>query len=368
MNSPVVAAFPSWENRELRGGLHAALDEVIDSGCWILGGQVARFEQALADYLGVPQVVALASGTDALELNLRLHGVGVGSEVVVPALCPSAVASAVMRLGARPLLVDVDEEELTLSATALQETLAQRQDRLPAAVIAVHLFGWAARWDELEGVCARWRLPLVEDASQGLGGRWRGRPLGSLGQLAALSFYPTKNLGALGDAGGVACHDPEQARALRAMRQYGWRERYISESFGVNSRMDELQAAFLNLKLSGLDQAMVQRAAAVDLYRRQLTGLPHLRVHAVAGQQQPSWHQFVLRSPLAPTLIDELKLAGIDANLSCRVSLAGQPLWRTDHCPVSSRVSGELLNLPIHPGLNSGQILQICGMLQQRLS
>lgn len=361
-------SFPAWENQRLRAELHQVLEEVIDSGCLVLGRQVQCLERELAAHLGVAEVVGLASGSDALEIALRHLGVRAGQHVVVPALCPSAVPSAVMRLGARPLLVDVDAQSLNLDVSALAACLCRPLQPPAAAVIAVHLFGWPVDWSALEALCRKHDVALLEDASQGFGGSWQGRALGTLGRLAAVSFYPTKNLAALGDAGALICQEPEDAESVRRMRQYGWRQRHVSEEFGLNSRLDELQAAFLRLKLSGFEAAMQVRRQLAQLYRRHLQDVPDLKVHAQAGVGQPSWHQFVVRSSKAALIREALAQCGIDGGLSCRVALVDQPTWRSQDCPVASGIAAELVGLPLHPGLSSAEVIHLCAHLRRCLS
>jgi len=225
-------------------------------GQFILGHEVRAFEEDFSNYLGVEETVAVGTGTDAIELMLRALDLGQGDAVVIPTFAPSAVAAGVERAGCTVVLADVEPESLTLCPDALDEILSSDRGRQVRAALAVHLFGHPADWERLSAVAQKHGIELLEDAAQSHGTRWRNRLTGSLGRMAAFSFYPTKNLGALGDAGAVTTSDPDLAERLRELRQYGWRRRYISDQRGgINSRMDELQAAILRAKLPLLAEA-----------------------------------------------------------------------------------------------------------------
>jgi dTDP-4-amino-4,6-dideoxygalactose transaminase len=365
-----IPAFPSWENRMLREQLHRMLDVVIDSGQWVLGPQVEALELEIAALLEVPHAVATASGTDALELALRLSGVGVGDRVALPSLCPSAVPCAIARCGARCVVIDVEADSWNLCPKRLAAVLLDSHLGPIKAVVAVHLFGQAVDWVGLDLQCRQAGVTLIEDASQAFGGELSGRALGSLGKLGVMSCYPTKNLGALGDAGFVFCSEAAQREQLRCLRQYGWRQRHISEVPGINSRMDELQAAFLRLKLTGSRTALQQRADLAELYTRHLRDCPDLSLQVSRLQARHAWHQFVIRSPRAASLAGELIKHGVDPGVSCRVPVCNQPAWdgvRHD-CGTASAVGSQLIALPMHPGISAGEVIHLCGVIQQVLA
>jgi dTDP-4-amino-4,6-dideoxygalactose transaminase len=233
-------------------------------GQFILGHEVTCFEEEFAAYLGAGHVIGVGSGTDALELMLRALDIGSGDKVVVPAHAPSAVAAGVERSGASVLLADVESETMTLCPQARKKLLTS-----PAGVkaaIVLHLYGHPADWAGLSRVAEEHGIELLEDAAQAHGASWKGRAIGTLGHMAAFSFYPTKNLGALGDAGAVVTSDAPLAERMRELRQYGWRQRCVSDRTGINSRLDELQAAVLRVKLPFLDAHISRRRQLAQHY------------------------------------------------------------------------------------------------------
>ncbi|MCB1212516.1 MAG: DegT/DnrJ/EryC1/StrS family aminotransferase, partial [Verrucomicrobiales bacterium] len=244
-------AFPQADLDRHRREIDEAICRTLASGRFILSEEVSAFEEEFAKYLGVPHVVALGSGTDAVEIMLRAHDIGTGAQVVLPSHAPSAIASAVRRSGADILLADVDPATMTLCPNSLASVLSMPTSKRARAVVAVHLYGHPVAWDALQKVATEFGVLLLEDAAQAHGAEWSGQKIGSLGKAAAFSFYPTKNLAAMGDAGALATSDGALAERVRELREYGWRQRYISANNGVNSRMDELQAAILRVKLRG---------------------------------------------------------------------------------------------------------------------
>ena len=230
--------YPLADQRAHETELAGALRRVCASDSYILGAEVQAFETEFADFLGVSYVVGVASGTDAIEVTLRALKIGAGSKVVLPSFAPSAVASGVARSGAEPVFADVEPGTFTLCARSLDAVLRSPQGHGVKAAVVVHLYGHPADWENLQQVALEHGIELLEDCAQAHGATWRGRMAGTLGRAAAFSFYPTKNLAALGDAGAVATNDAELAERLRLIRQYGWQQRYVSEHAGVTSRMN----------------------------------------------------------------------------------------------------------------------------------
>jgi len=250
------------EHREIRDALDDAVRRVLDSSRFVLDEEVSAFEEEFATYCGVEHCVGVASGTDALALALRACGVGPGDEVVVPAFGFVATAFAVLAVGAAPVLVDVEDDSALLDVDRVAAALGERT----RAVIAVHLYGRCMELADLGDLCAQHDLFLIEDAAQAHGARLRGRSAGAFGQAGCFSFYPSKNLGAAGDAGAVVTRDPELAARLRLFRNHGQRVKYRHTSFGTNSRLDEVQAAILRAKLPHLDRWNTARRRAAALY------------------------------------------------------------------------------------------------------
>ena len=252
--------------------LAACLRQVVDSGWYVLGSQVRDFEAAFADYVGVSHTVGVANGTDALVLALRALGVGAGSRVAMVANAGYYGSAAAALVGAEPMYVDVDAATLTMEPGSLSAVLAHEKTD---AVIVTHLYGQMADMDRLSTLCRQAGVPLIEDGAQAHGAAWAGRQAGAWGAVGCFSFYPTKNLGALGDGGAVVTGDAELADRLRALRQYGWGRKYeVLSPGGGNSRLDELQAAVLLAKLPRLNAANAARRAIAGRYGAELAGLP----------------------------------------------------------------------------------------------
>src|SRR5438874_11287163 len=277
-----------------RTAIDAAIARVLDGGAYILGREVEAFETAFADFLGIGHAVGVASGTDAIEIALRACGIGPGALVFSVSHTAVATIAAIERAGATPVLVDVEPGTYTMAPRELLRVLQSPPAGRPAAVLPVHIYGQPAALSAFTEIARISGLRLIEDCAQSHGALYRGRAAGSFGDIACLSFYPTKNLGALGDGGMVVTNDPVLAAALREVREYGWRERYVSARTGINSRLDPIQAAILGVKLRALEADNASRQAAADRYDSGLTGLP-LALPARRPATTHVFHQYVIR-------------------------------------------------------------------------
>ena len=348
---PIPAADPGAGVAARRDEIAAAIDRVLDGGHYILGPEVQAFEREFAAYLGVPHVVGVASGTDALVLALRARGIGAGDEVVTVGHTAVATVAAIELAGASAVLVDIEPPTCTLDPAAVEGALTPRT----RALLPVHLYGHPAAMGALRALATRHGLALIEDCAQSHGATLDGRRTGSLGDAAAFSFYPTKNLGALGDGGAVATADAGVAERARRLREYGWRERYVSEVPGVNSRLDELQAAILRVKLRHLDEDNARRVALADLYAGALaeTGvtLPVTRDNC-----RHVYHQFVIRHRGRDALREELRGRGIGTLIHYPVPVHLQPAYRgrlraPGGLARSEEAAATVLSLPMYPEL-----------------
>ncbi len=350
--------YPQADQRRHEVALTHAMQRVCASGSYILGAEVDAFETEFATYLGLSQVVGVASGTDAIELILRALGIGAGSKVAVPSFAPSAVAAGVARSGAAPEFVDIEPGTFTLCPEALDALLSSPRGRGVKAAVVVHLYGHPADWESLQRVADEHGIELLEDCAQAHGALWHGRPVGTLGRVAAFSFYPTKNLGALGDAGAVATNDTELAERLRVIRQYGWKERYVSEQAGVNSRLDELQAAVLRVKLGALDESVLQRRRLAAEYDARLVGSRVVTAPMVRGGCEHAYHQYVVRSERRDALMLHLQRAGIPVAALYPVPLHRQRAFGDGNELLleSDRAAAAVLSLPMHPYLSEDAV------------
>ncbi|MEV2243843.1 DegT/DnrJ/EryC1/StrS family aminotransferase [Streptomyces sp. NPDC049970] len=349
---------PFYDLRELHAAtgtqeeIDAAVLRVARSGVYLLGPELDFFEGAFAEYCENSHCVATGSGLAALELALTAMGVGPGDEVIVPAHTFVATWLAVSATGARPVPVEPGDDSFLLDTDRLEAVLTPRT----RAVVPVHLYGHPVDLDSVNRFAGRHGLAVVEDAAQAHGARYRGRRVGSA-HAVAFSFYPGKNLGSLGDGGAVVTGDADLAERLRLLRNYGAREKYVHEVKGTNSRLDEMRAAVLAVKLPRLDGWNERRRAVAGRYTEAFAGLPGLRTPDVAPWAEHVWHQYVLRTPHRAAMRDRLAEAGVDTLLHYPVAnhltpaYAGQGVEPDGGLPRTERLAGEVLSLPIGPHL-----------------
>lgn len=351
----------------IRGEIDAAVARVLDSGWFILGPEGEAFERELAAALGARDAVGVANGTEAIQLTLEALGVGPGDDVVTSSLSAAFTALAIQRAGARPVFADVDPVTLNVSAETVDRVLTPRT----RALLPVHLFGHPADLDPLLELSRRRGIPLVEDACQAHGASYKGRTVGTLGVAGPLSFYPTKNLGALGDGGGVVTNDPDLAARLRRLRNGGQSDRYRHEVSGVNSRLDEIQAAILRVKVRHLPAWTERRRAIASAYRAALQG-----TDLVLSGEQPYaravYHLFVVRHPRRDALMAALKERGIGTLIHYPIPLHLQPVFaplggKPGDLPVVERAARELLSLPLYPELTDVQVGAVTGAVREVL-
>jgi dTDP-3-amino-3,4,6-trideoxy-alpha-D-glucose transaminase len=333
----------------LRAELDAAAARVLDRSSYVLGPEVEAFEREFAAFTGARACVGVGSGLDALRLALLAAGVGPGDEVIVPAHTFIATWLAVTEVGATPVPVDVDPATGGVTAAACAAAVTPRT----RALVPVHLYGHPVDCDALEAIAARHGLFLLFDAAQAHGARWRGRPLGARGSASAWSFYPGKNLGALGDGGAVTTGDLALAERLRRLRNYGQAERYRHVEHGVNSRLDELQAAFLRVKLPHLDAWNRRRRAVAGAYAAALP--PALPLVAPADGAEPCWHLLVVRAARRDALRARLAAAGVETLVHYPVPPHLQPVYAGRFAegafPVAEALAREVVSLPMGPHL-----------------
>jgi dTDP-4-amino-4,6-dideoxygalactose transaminase len=367
-SNPWALLYPQADQQKHQVELSHALQRVCDSGSYILGAEVQAFEAKFAAFLGVNHLVGAASGTDAIELMLRALDIGPGSKVVVPSFAPSAVAAGVLRSGAKPVLADIEAGTFTLCPDSLDAVLHSFQGRGVKAVLVVHLFGHPADWGSLQRVADEHGILLLEDCAQAHGARWHDRMTGTLGRAAAFSFYPTKNLAALGDAGAVATQDAALAERLRLIRQYGWKCRHVSECVGVNSRMDELQAAALRVKLGSLQEANDQRRKLVAQYNARLAHSRVVTPPMVRAGCEHVYHQYVVRCERRDERVRQLQQAGIPVAVHYPVPLHHQPAFEGcshDLLLHSEKAAAEVMSLPLHPYLPEDAVNAVCDAIER---
>jgi dTDP-4-amino-4,6-dideoxygalactose transaminase len=338
---------------ELKQDIDQAIQRVLDSGWYILGPEVEAFEQEYAAWCQTREAVSVANGLDALHLALRAMGVGPGDEVIVPSNTYIATWLAVSQCGATPVPVEPLDATYNLDPARIEAAITARTK----VILPVHLYGQPADMDAICAVARQHGLRVLEDGAQAHGARYKGRPLGSHGDAVAWSFYPGKNLGALGDGGAVTTNDPELADRLRVLRNYGSRIKYVNEVQGFNSRLDPLQAAVLRVKLAHLDNWNQRRQALAERYQAGLAGL-ELKLPVCPDWAASAWHLYVIETPQRAALQKALADAGIGTLIHypiaphqqqayAHLSLAGNSL------PIAQRMADRVLSLPIGPHLRA---------------
>jgi dTDP-4-amino-4,6-dideoxygalactose transaminase len=333
---------------EDRPAVDEAIRRVIDRGWFILGPEVEAFEREFAAASGSPHAVGVGTGTDAISLALRALDIGPGDEVITSPLSAAYSAIAIMMAGARPVFADIDPIRLTLDPAAAEAAITPKT----RAILPVHLYGQAADMAAFERIASRHNVALVEDACQSHLATAGGRPVGTVGVAGAFSFYPTKNLGALGDGGAVITGDAQIAERIKRLRNGGQVSRYRHQEFGVNSRLDELQAAILRARLPFLAGWTARRRSLAARYRRALTGAS-VTVPPVLDEGHV-YHLFPVLSERRETLQQHLIAAGVETLIHYPVPIPRQPALATTaprDCPVADRIAAEVLSLPLHPAL-----------------
>ncbi len=348
-----------------------AVLRVLDSGNYILGEEVKAFEKEFAKFIGSEYAIGVASGTDALELALRAYGIGVGDRVVTVSHTAVATVSAIERCGAIPLFVDIDLMSYTMSSESLCELLDNSLLKNIKAVIPVHLYGCPSNIESIKSVCSENKLVMIEDCSQAHGAAISGKKVGSFGEFGAFSLYPTKNLGALGDAGILVCQEHELYKKIQMLRQYGWKERYISCISGINSRLDEIQAAILRVKLKFIEQENIRRQEIAALYSRNLK-CTSLILPQPRSNITHVYHQYVVRHPQRDNLKMKLHEKGIGTLVHYPLPVHLQPAYRDiprlvvlDNTEIAAN---EVLSLPLYPQLSNDEIDKISEALIQILA
>lgn len=348
------------QHQDLRAELNQAFNEVLDSGWFIQGKQLEAFEAEYAAYCGSQYCVGVGNGMDALHLILRAYGIGEGDEVIVPSNTYIASWLAVSYAGATPVPVEPDLATYNIDPAKIAAAITPKTK----AIMVVHLYGQLADMDPVIAIAREHGLKVIEDAAQSHGATYKGRVSGGLGDAAAHSFYPGKNLGALGDAGGVTTNDAELAKQLKVLRNYGSQIKYHNEVKGYNSRLDELQAALLRVKLSRLDGWNVQRRALAQQYHEGLKDLPGLVIPFVPEWSEPVWHIYAVRHAKRDALQKHLQDAGIGSLVHYPIPPHLQPAYAelqlgVGSFPLSEQIHAEELSLPLDPYLAAEDVSRV---------
>lgn len=352
----ILCSNPLAQYQAHKAEIDAAIQNTLIGGWYILGEETRAFEREFAAYIGREHGIGVGNGTEALHLALAACGIGPGDEVITVAHTAVATISAIESVGATPVLVDIEPDYFTLDPAKLEQAITSRTK----AVIPVHIYGQPADLEPILAIAHAHKILVIEDCAQAHGAMYHGKRVGSWGDMACFSFYPTKNLGALGDGGLVVTDNPDFARRARALREYGWEERYISAIPGWNTRLDEIQSAVLRVKLRYLDADNASRRKLAAHYTAGLGGtplaLPRLRSHV-----EHVYHLYVIRSAHRVELQSHLKEKGVNALVHYPMPVHLQPAYLghlrgADHLPVTEEAARTVLSLPIYPELTEKEV------------
>jgi len=349
----IPVANPKTQYLAHKEEIDDVIRRVVESGWYVLGHEVEAFEKAFAEYIGVSFGIGVGSGTEAIHLSLAACGIGRGDEVITVSHTAVATVAAIELTGAKAVLVDIEPDFFTLDPDKLEAAITPRTK----AVLPVHLYGQAADLDPILEIARSNYLRVIEDCAQAHGAMYKGGRVGSYGDIGCFSFYPTKNLGALGDGGMVVTSDAELAEKARLLRQYGWARRYVSSSAGWNTRLDEVQAAVLSVKLRYLDEDNAKRVRLRDVYRQGLSEsgliLPQKRENCVHV-----YHLYVVRSRERDGLLAFMQEKGVGAAIHYPVPIHLQPAYDqcSDGLAVTESIAGKVLSLPMYPELTESEI------------
>lgn len=333
-----------------RTGILSAIRKVVDSGWYILGEEVKNFEKEFADYLEVKEVIGVANGLEALQISLMALGIRAGDEVVTTPVSAVATTLAIMAVGAKPIFVDIDEQGL-IDAHLIEAAITPKTK----AILPVHLYGNPVNLNKILKICKKHKIHLIEDACQAHGSEYNRKKLGTFGIFGCFSFYPTKNLGALGDGGAITTNDPRLAQVCRQIRDYGQESKYVHSKYGLNSRLDEMQAAILRVRLKYLDTENKERQKIANRYHR----------HIVSVNNAGNYHLFVIRSKNRDRLKEFLKKNGIEISVHYPISIPNQKIISQQTCPKAKQFTKEVLSLPCRPGITMQQVDYVCEMIKQ---
>lgn len=354
----ILCSDPKAQYLSHKTEIDEAIFRVFDKGQYILGEEVEAFEEEFAEYIGVTCGIGVGSGTEAIHLALAACGIGTGDEVITVSHTAVATVAAIKLVGATPVFVDIEPDFFTIDPNRIEEAVTPKTK----AILPVHLYGQPADMEPVLEIAQKHHLRIIEDCAQAHGATYKGKRAGSLGDLGCFSFYPTKNLGAIGDGGMVVANDKELAKKARLLREYGWAERYISHIPGWNTRLDEIQAAVLRVKLKHLDEDNAKRGYLAEIYNQEL-GRGDLILPEQRKNSTHVYHLYVIRSPKRDELLAFLKDKGIGASIHYPLPVHVQPAYKKDNVAQNlsetERIAGEIVSLPIYPELSAVNVKTI---------
>jgi len=363
----IPCANPKAQYLSYRDHINSAIQRVLDSGWYVLGEEVAGFEKEFAQFNTVYHAVGVGSGTEALHIALRALDIGQGDEVITTAHTAVATASAIDLAGAKPIFVDIEPDFFTIDPDLIEDAITPKTK----AIIPVHIYGQPCNMDAIMEIANKNNLKVIEDCAQTHGAEYNGKRVGSIGDVGCFSFYPTKNLGAIGDGGALVTNDDQLAEKIKLFREYGWKERYISSKEGWNSRLDELQAAILHVKLKHLDEDNSRRNKHAKIYFDLLKFLP-LELPKIRSNCSHVFHLFVIKTKQRYKLRDYLKKNGVNTTIQYPVPVHKQKYFKKmcseKSLPMTEQVAKNILSIPMYPELKEKEINKISKILKDYFS
>lgn len=351
--------------RSIKSEVDPAIQDVIESCAFALGPAVERFEKAFAEYCGSKHCIAVGNGTSAIELILMAHGIGRGDEVITVTNSFFASAEAISLIGATPVLVDCNEEDALIDTTKIEATITTKTK----AILPVHLYGQCADMDEVKKIATKHKLLVIEDACQAHGSGYKGKRAGALGDAAAFSFYPGKNLGAYGEGGGITTDDDAIAKKIRMLRDHGMAEKYKHAVVGRNERLDGIQGAVLGVKLAHLETWNTARRQHAALYRELLSKNPNITLFKTHDDRVHNFHLFVVRIKNRDAVQMKFKDKGIQSGIHYPIPIHMQEayagIWKKGDFPVAETMASELLSLPMYAELTEAHIREVAVAIQE---
>lgn len=343
--------------------IDGAISRVLNSGYYILGRELESFENNFANYIGTKYAIGVANGMEALEIALIALGIGSGDEVITTPLSAVATSLAIVNVGAKPVFVDIDEYG-HIDSKLIEGKITKKTK----AIIPVHLYGMPVDLDNIIDISKKYNLFLIEDCAQAHGAVWKGKKVGSFGIVSCFSFYPTKNLGAYGDAGAILTNDTDLAIKIKMIRNYGQKNRYEHCIFGLNSRLDEIQASILNVKLNRLEKDNKLRLKFVDLYRKELASVASIKIYPEKKYAKSAWHLLVIFAKNRDSLSAYLKDNGVITHIHYPIPINKQIIFTNYHkisLPNTDDFIKNILSLPCHPYMKISDVKYICNLIKK---
>ena len=364
-NMKINFANPSIKLKKYRGDIKNVISKIIDSNSYILGDEVKNFEKNFSKYIGSKYGLGVANGTDALEIGLKALGINKGDEVITVSHTAVATVAAIRNVGAKPVIVDIDKDFLHIDPTQAEKAITKKTK----AIIAVHLYGQSTDIKKLISICKKNKIYLIEDVSQAHGAKYKGKKLGSFGIIGCFSCYPTKNLGAIGDAGIITTNNKKLFEKMKLLREYGWRKKFLSEIHGRNSRLDELQAGILNVKLKNLNLENKKRLKIANIYENKIK---NKKINFLKRRNYSShvFHLFVIKVDNRSELIKLLSKNHISTGIHYPIPIHMQPGYKNSIKKIGRLINTEkyancILSLPMYPELKTKEINKVVSLLNK---